>query len=163
MPAQPTAPLVESFEAFYAREYRPVVALAYALTGDSAEAEDLAQEAFIAAYRSWDSIDHPARWVRSAISNKAMSWWRRSYSAKRATKLMYQPDQGIVELPADSNDFWRQVRELPRRQAQVIALYYLDDQSTEEVAVTLGCATSTVRIHLTRGRRALAAQLGVTE
>jgi len=42
---------VEAFESFYSREYRKVVALAYALSGSRIGAEDLAQEAFIAALR----------------------------------------------------------------------------------------------------------------
>ncbi len=40
-----------AFDAFYAEHYRAVVGLAYALSGSRLAAEDIAQEAFVAAYR----------------------------------------------------------------------------------------------------------------
>lgn len=46
----------ESFEAFYQREYRVVVALAYGLSGSRVAAEELAQEAFLAAHRDWERV-----------------------------------------------------------------------------------------------------------
>ena len=55
--------------------------------------------------------------------------------------------------------FWAEVRQLPRRQAQVIALHYMYDLSVADVAATLGCAEGTVKVHLSRGRAALAPRL----
>lgn len=46
----------ETFEDFYVREFPAVVGLAYALSGSRSGAEDLAQEAFLAAHRGWDRI-----------------------------------------------------------------------------------------------------------
>lgn len=154
--------LVESFESFVIREYRPVLALAFALTGDRATAEDLAQETFLAAFRTWSTISNPGRWVRATVSNRAMSWWRRTYAARRAiTRLAGSSAPEVWEMPEDTGEFWDEVRRLPRRQAQAVTLYYLEDQSAEEIGALLGCEPSTVRIHLSRGRRALASRLGV--
>jgi DNA-directed RNA polymerase specialized sigma24 family protein len=61
--AAPTPLRGEQFEAFYRREYRLVVALAYSLSGNRTAAEDLAQEAMAQAYRDWDRItamEYPA-------------------------------------------------------------------------------------------------------
>jgi RNA polymerase sigma-70 factor, ECF subfamily len=55
--------------------------------------------------------------------------------------------------------FWRTVRSLPPRQAQCVALYYLEDRSAEEIAEILHCAVSTVRVHLHRGRLILEERL----
>jgi sigma-70-like protein len=44
------------FEYFYLQEYPKVVALAYALSGSSTGVEDIAQEAFLRAYRDWDRL-----------------------------------------------------------------------------------------------------------
>jgi RNA polymerase sigma-70 factor (ECF subfamily) len=55
--------------------------------------------------------------------------------------------------------FWQQVRSLPRRQAQSVALFYLEDRSAEEIAEILHCSISTVRVHLHRGRTTLERQL----
>lgn len=155
--------LVETFDSFYLREYRAVLALTNVLVGDRAAAEDLAQEAFIAALGSWAEIRNPEHWIRAVVSKMAMSWWRRIYAERRARTRLYQPEGGIEEMPADSEAFWAEVRRLPARQAQAIALYYMEDRSTEEIGGMLGCDPSTVRIHLSRGRRTLATRLGVDE
>ncbi len=162
--AEPTAVVVvESFESFFAREYRPVLALAFVLTGDRAAAEDLAQEAFLAAFRAWGSISTPGSWVRATVSNRAMSWWRRTYAGRRAVTRLTGSEPTVWEMPEDTEDFWDQVRRLPRRQAQSISLYYLENRTAEEIAALLGCEASTVRIHLSRGRKALATRLGVDD
>jgi RNA polymerase sigma-70 factor (ECF subfamily) len=58
---------------------------------------------------------------------------------------------------ADEHEaFWAEVRRLPRRQAQVIALHYMYDLGAAEVASTLGCAEGTVKAHLSRARSVLA-------
>ena len=65
-----------------------------------------------------------------------------------------------VELQLPDPSFWEAVRSLPARQAQCIALYYLEDRPPSEIAVLLGIAEPTVRVHLHRGRTALATRLG---
>ncbi|MDP2624028.1 MAG: sigma-70 family RNA polymerase sigma factor [Actinomycetota bacterium] len=154
----------EPFERFYGREYRRVLALAHVLTGNRSLAEELTQEAFLEAYRQWHRLANPEWWVRSVVSNHARSWLRRRYAEVRAlTRLGPRREAGISEMPADTAHFWDQVRGLPRRQAQVIALVYLDDRPLREVAQILGCTESTARVHLARGRKQLATVLGVQE
>jgi RNA polymerase sigma-70 factor, ECF subfamily len=51
------------------------------------------------------------------------------------------------------------VRALPPRQAQAVALYYLEDRSIRQTAVALDCAEGTVRAHLAKARRTLARRL----
>ncbi len=55
--------------------------------------------------------------------------------------------------------FWDAVRRLPRRQAQCVALHYLEDRSVADIARVLGIGEATVRVHLHRGRSTLAAAL----
>ena len=64
------------------------------------------------------------------------------------------------ELPPEADALWRAVRRLPRRQAQVVALHYLEALAVLEVAAVLQCAEATVRVHLHRARTALAAERG---
>ena len=57
--AVPVALVVDrtaAFEEFYADQLRPVVALVLSLTGSRAVAEDVAQDAFAAAYRTWSTV-----------------------------------------------------------------------------------------------------------
>jgi len=79
-----TGEAFESFERFYRSEYRAVLAFAHVLTGDPGRAEEVTQEAFLAAYGSWAELDSPAAWTRRVASNKAKSWWRRRYAERRA-------------------------------------------------------------------------------
>jgi RNA polymerase sigma factor (sigma-70 family) len=55
-----------------------------------------------------------------------------------------------------SDQVWEAVRRLPRRQARVVALTYLDGLSRREVAEVLDCSDETVKTHLERGRARLA-------
>jgi RNA polymerase sigma-70 factor (ECF subfamily) len=149
----------------YRREYLSVVALAYGLSGSRGGAEELAQEAFLEAHRAWDRIsryDDPAAWVRRVVVNRSVSHVRRRVAEARAlTRVMGRRELPAV-LPESDAEFWRAVRQLPRRQAQAVALHYLDDLSVADVAAVLEISPDTVKVHLHRGRRALADALGLS-
>jgi RNA polymerase sigma-70 factor (ECF subfamily) len=151
------------FEVFYVEEYPRVVKLAYALSGSCSGAEDIAQEAFLRAYRDWDrvgSYEHQAAWVRRVAANLATSGLRRRVVEARAlVRLAARREPALDPLPAENADFWRAVRALPHRQAQAVALYYLEDLSIQQTATVLDCAEGTVRAHLAKARRALARRL----
>lgn len=157
----------EAFEDFYRREYAAVVGLAYALSGNRWAAEDLAQDAFLAAHRSWSRIaqfDQPGAWVRRVVSNLAVSAFRRRMAEGRALGRIVRRQSPVVgELSADDAEFWRAVRALPRRQAQVVALFYLEDRPVAEVAEILDMAPGTVKKHLYDGRHTLARRLRCQE
>jgi RNA polymerase sigma-70 factor (ECF subfamily) len=70
--------------------------------------------------------------------------------------------QAPQELHTGDDEFWIAVRALPTRQAQCLALHYLEDRPVVEIAAVLGIAEPTVRVHLHAGRRALAAALDET-
>jgi RNA polymerase sigma-70 factor (sigma-E family) len=151
------------FEYFYLEEYPKVVALAYALSGSRMGAEDLAQEAFLRAYRDWGrvgSYEHQAAWVRRVAANLATSGLRRRLVEARAlTRLAGQREPAVEPLAGEDAQFWAAVRALPRRQAQAVGLYYFQDLSVQQTATVLGCAEGTVKAHLAKARGALARQL----
>ena len=153
----------ETFEEFYAREFPAVVGLAFALSGSRTGSEDLAQEAFLAAHRDWDRVggfERPDVWVRRVVSNKSMSMFRRRYAEARAmARLALGTATTMPEISADGAEFWAAVRSLPRRQAQVIALRYMEDRPVAEIAEILGTAEGTVRKHLHDGRQTLSRRL----
>ncbi|MFQ5967161.1 MAG: SigE family RNA polymerase sigma factor [Acidimicrobiia bacterium] len=155
----------EPFDAFYQREFRSVVGLAYALSGSRWAAEDLAQEAFLTAHRQWDrvgSYDSPGAWVRRVVTNMSVSLYRKRASEARAiTRIAWQRQEALPELEPEDAGFWKHVRALPRRQAQALALHYLEDRPVAEVAEILQCSVSTAKVHLHKGRRALADRLGL--
>ena len=153
-----------TFEAFYERELKSVIGLAYALSGSSAAAEDLAQDAFLAAHKSWDRIgryDKPEAWVRRVVANMSVSLFRRKMREARAIARMNVPGAVLPSLAAEDEEFWEAVRALPKRQSQAIALFYLEDLSIAQIAEILDCAQGTVKAHLHKGRARLANKLGL--
>ena len=153
----------ETFEAFYRRELPALVAFARVLSG-SANADDIAQEAMLAAYRQWDSVallDAPAAWVRRVCANRSVSLFRRrTVEARALLRVGARREEAESEPMAEEHGrFWAEVRRLPRRQAQVIALHYIYDLGVADIASTLGCAEGTVKVHLSRGRSALASRM----
>jgi RNA polymerase sigma-70 factor (ECF subfamily) len=155
------------FDAFFAEQAPPILALLRALTGDAGRAEDLAQEAFVAAYRNWDRIsgyDKPGAWVRKTAVNGARSAFRRRAHERNAlARFAARPVAASVDVAdaAGSDEaFWLLVRRLPRQQAAAVAMHYLDDAPVADIAAALGCAPATARVHLHRGRATLAAALG---
>ncbi|MFV1969680.1 MAG: RNA polymerase sigma factor [Acidimicrobiia bacterium] len=145
----------ETFEEFYRHNYPRAVAVARALAGARA-AEDIAQDAFIAASRRWDDLVAPEYWLMRVVANRSRSVLRRRYVEARALGEIGSALAEAPELSESTEELWSVVRDLPRRQAQTVALVYVDGLSTEEVAEILGCAESTVRVHLHRARQSLA-------
>ena len=151
------------FEDFYLKEYPRVVQLVYALSGSRMAAEDIAQEAFLRAYRDWErvgSYEHQAAWVRRVATNLATSGLRRRLLEARAlARLAGRREPALEPLPAEEADFGRALRALPRRQAQAVALFYVEDLSVQKIAVVLDCAEGTVKAHLAKARHSLAKRL----
>ncbi|MEM9519717.1 MAG: sigma-70 family RNA polymerase sigma factor [Actinomycetota bacterium] len=152
------------FDDWYHQEYRRVVALVYTLSGSRTAAEEIAQDAFLEAHRSWGTISNyadPGGWVRKVAMNKARSSRRRRAAEVRAyTKHLGRERRLPAELPEPSHEFWSAVRNLPAKQAQVIALHYLEDRPVDDIADILDLSPGTVKTHLHRGRRNLAETLG---
>ena len=152
-----------AFDDFYRTEYGPVVGLVYSLSGSRWAAEDLAQEAFLRAHRDWDRVgafEHPAGWVRRVAINLAMSRLRRLAAETRALRRFTGGSPVAFPPPEPESDrFWSAVRSLPRRQAQVVALFYLEDRSVAQIAEVLDIADSAVKTALLKWRRNLETRL----
>jgi RNA polymerase sigma-70 factor (ECF subfamily) len=153
------------FEEFYQEEYRRMTALAYALTGRWDVAEDLTQEAFLRAHRDWKRVgamDSAGGWLRRVVTNLAMSRWRR-LRAEAVAVLRLNVNSEVPAPEPPHAGFWEEVRRLPRRQRQAIALRYVEDLSVAEIAAILGVAEGTVKALLHQGRSALRDRLGERE
>ena len=143
---------IEPFEDFYRREMPRLVALARGLAG-AATAEELAQEAMLAAYRRWATIaryERPEAWVRRVCANKATSVLRRRGNEAKALLRLAARPTAVVELEPCDEEFW-------------FALRYLYGLSVAEIAAILDCSEGTVKVHLTRARAALVRSLGEDE
>lgn len=161
---EPTGAGDAGYDAFARRERPALVAFGWSLTGSLATAEEIAQEALVAAWRSWDTVsgyDKPGAWVRRVVANRASTHHRRAGRESRALARLAGGVPDVIELPEPDAALWEAVRRLPERQAQAIALYYLEDMSVAETAVVLDCAEGTVKSHLYKARVSLARMLGL--
>ena len=136
--------------------------MAYALTGSAATAEDIVQDSLLEAFRRWTKIEDyedPVGWVRRVAINRCVSLHRRLTAETAAVTRLgtlpsYQPS-----VPQSEERLWAAVRQLPQRQAQAIALHYLEDLPVREIATVIGCSTSSVKVHLRRGRATLSTKI----
>jgi len=154
------------FDAFYRRELPAMVALAAAITSSTIAAEDLAQEALLRAYNRWDEIgayDKPGAWVRRVTINLALTNRKRVGAELKARLRLLGSDRTaghtVEAHPPRFDDVWSAVAKLPGQQLAAVALHYLEDRSVADIAEILDCSESTARVHLHRGRNALASLL----
>jgi RNA polymerase sigma-70 factor (ECF subfamily) len=141
------------FEAHAAAMYRTI--LAY--TGGRGDlAEDAVGEAFSRAAARAAGLRDPVAWLYRVAFNVANDELRR----ERREGLVVRDS---VQQPPDLSEVFEALKRLPPRERAVMALFYVLDLPVREVAARLGIAAATVRVHLTRGRRHLAALLGDEE
>ena len=161
---EPIVGFPEPFERFFEREKSRVLALALALSRLPFGAEDVVQEAFLRAYRDWERVgryDNPGAWVRRVTMNLATSRFRRLRAEAKALSRL-STNSVADELALVDDSLWNEVRRLPRGQAKVVALIYVEDLTSEQAAEVLGIGASTVRKHLSRARRTLKERIGDT-
>ena len=159
----PEVRVPDAFETLYRENYAAVVGLAYGLSGNRWVAEDLAQEAFLRAHRDWvrvGAMESPGGWVRRVAMNLARSRWRRLRSETRARLNLRSSIEETSPAPNPHHEaFWVEVRALPSRQAQAIALHYVEDLSVAQISKILEVAEGTVKALLHQGRDRLRRQL----
>ena len=159
---------VDQFELLVEEYQAKVFRLAYSILGERAAAEDLAQEVFVKiwkalpGYRGESSL---GSWVFAIARNTCLSHRRREASRRTssldvagvraaAESLHARPDRHGGEL--EVRDLLSRVPEKYRR---VLALFYLEDQSYEQVAEILRLPLGTVKTFLHRGKKELGALL----
>jgi RNA polymerase sigma-70 factor (ECF subfamily) len=149
-----------SFDDFYGAHFGALVAQLRAGTRDLAEAQDIVQEAFCRAWGRWDRLsdfDDPLGWVRRVAWNLAISRWRRARTVLRF--LARQRPEHVRGPGPERLDLDAALARLPINQRRAIALHYLADLTTAEIASECGVPDSTVRSWLHRARAALARDL----
>jgi RNA polymerase sigma-70 factor (ECF subfamily) len=155
-----------AWESLVRRYQERVFRLAYLLTGDADEAEDVAQEAFIRAFRSLSRFDadRPLQpWLLRITANLAHNRRRAAgrYRAalQRAAQDSPKPVEPGVErkssLRREAGALWQAVRRLSRLDREVIYLRHFLELSVADTADALGIAEGTVKSRLHRALKRL--------
>lgn len=157
-----------SFEDSIRQEYPRLLRLCTALTGSPTDADDLAQEVLLEAWRSRAALREqtvPFAWI-SAIARNVYLRWRRAQgrAAARTTRNVILDhlelaDDIDLELEIERRDLTAlldvAMGRLPAGTRSVLTERYVDDLPVREMAARRGVSEGAVSLHLHRGRRAL--------
>jgi RNA polymerase sigma-70 factor (sigma-E family) len=142
------------FREYVATRSRALLRTAYLLTGNTADAEDLVQAALAKTYLAWHRIEDPGAldgYVRRAIVNTHISWWRRRRVEEYPTDDI--PDQAVADhaIASDLQETMRRaIDRLPERMRAAVVLRYYEDMTEAEVAEVLGVSLGTVKSTVSR-------------
>jgi RNA polymerase sigma-70 factor (sigma-E family) len=147
-----------------------LIGLASLLVDDRSCAEEVVQDAFLALHRRWARLRDPnaaVAYLNACVVNGSRRKLRQGHRfALIAARIAESTEElvsaeGHVVTQEEMGRVRREIRELPRRQREVLVLRYYLDQSEAQIAATLGISRGSVKSHASRGLSALAARLEV--
>jgi RNA polymerase sigma factor (sigma-70 family) len=154
------------------RHQRFVFTLALRFTKNREDAEEVAQDCFIKAYRSLASFKQESKfstWLYSIVYTTAMTSLRKkrldtSSIDDEATYIQIENvssgfDSNDVENKSRSFYLTQAIEQLTADDATIITLFYKGEQSLEEIAQTLGIEANSVKVKLFRARQRLKEKL----
>ena len=138
------------FAGFFDREFGRAVKLAWLLTGSSAAADDVAQDAMLGVYRRFDQLHTPEGYLTRAVVNGCHNWHRRRHRDLRLVDSLGHatgtgPDVAAATLNTGEQYLLDAIHALPYRQRVVIIARYWADWDEATIAAALGCRPGTVK------------------
>ena len=153
----------------YAAYYRPLVQLAALLVGETATAEDVVQDSFVAMRAHWRRLrdsGKAAAYLRQCVVNRSRSVLRRQRVAGRNARQLL-PDMPSAEEGAlallERSAVVAALHALPARQREVVVLRYYADLSGPQIASVMGITQGSVKSHHWRALQTLRSVLGREE
>jgi RNA polymerase sigma factor (sigma-70 family) len=154
------------------RHQRFVFTLAMRFTKSREDAEEVAQDCFIKAYRSLDTFKQESKfstWLYSIVYTTAMTSLRK----KRVDTSSIDDEETYIQIENVSSGFDtnnvenksrsfylnQAIEQLTADDATIITLFYKGEQSLEEIAQTLGIEANSVKVKLFRARQRLKEKL----
>ena len=152
---------VVDFDEWVAARGDALFRLAYVLTGNRTDAEDVVQDALSRALPAWSRIleaDDPDAYVRRIVVNAHTSWWRKF---RRRESPVAEVRLGVTDDPdvAEQDRVWRACLALPPDQRVAVVLRYYEHLDYSEIADLTGVREGTLRSRVSRGLAALRTEL----
>jgi len=160
---------VSAFEGIVRRWQMPLVNLAYRFCHDRGRSEDMAQEAFLRAYRGlaqWRKDAVFSTWLFALATNLYRSELRRIPARTVSLEDIAEPpdtrpaDRGLEDIAYDRDlAVRRAVFALPAKYREALTLFYFHDMDVATASRSLGLPEGTVKARLFRGREILRSKL----
>ena len=162
----------DAFGQIVSRYQTLLCSLAYSATGSFTQSQDLAQEAFIIAWRQLPELREPGKlrsWLCTILKNRVYKTYRRdghepAHAAESletvqdmASREMLPSDQAITK--EEEMILWRSLEKIPEVYREPLVLFYREHQSIETVAANLELTEDAVKQRLSRGRKMLHEQV----
>ncbi len=156
---------LDALGVLYDRYHQMVYRTALAISGDTEAASDLLQDVYLRLHRFADRVD-PDRplepWLYRVTANLTCTWVKRRRWMRPLEDIaewLVGDTRNSPSRAAENADEWQQVEKaiaaLPLPQRTVIAMYYINDLSIQEIAQVLDVPVGTIKSRLHYGRRAL--------
>jgi RNA polymerase sigma-70 factor (ECF subfamily) len=152
----------ELFEAVVQPHYAPLIRRLVLVLGDRRDAEDVAQETYLKAYRSWDRFDGVdlRGWLYTIALRLAFNELRKR---RRWVGVLTRIQPRATWTDATDPDLWDALRSLDPRTRSALLLSAIDGYTQAEIAQILSAPEGTVASWISRGRAMLRRQLGEGE
>ncbi len=160
---------LEAFSELVRRHQERLFSFLLQKTGNRQDAEDLAQTAFLTAYRNlsrYRSRDRFTAWLLTIAHRQAISHFRSVFRRKRLYEEIEEDDDrhdpaSIAESREEARSLWRTARAiLSEEQHTALWLFYAEQMPVSEIGRVLGKRRGSVKVMLHRARNALAERLG---
>ena len=158
----------EAFGLIVERYQRLLCSLAYCATGRLTESEDLAQEAFVEAWRRLHTLREPEKlrsWLCGILRFKVSRLHRsegrepvRKAEILEAAEEMPSAEEPAANVAIDNEEqaiLWSALERVPELYREPLVLYYRENRSVEHVAAALDLTEDAVKQRLARGRKLL--------
>lgn len=150
-------------ETLYRRYTRAMYRVALRITGDSMEAEDVLQEAFVRAFRSLHSFKGDATfgaWLKRIVINTSINHLKRRRNEwvgldPHQVEVAAEEPSTTAALPWTMEQIQEAIRELPEGYQQVFCLYLLEGYDHKEIGDILNISEATSKSQYSRARRKL--------
>lgn len=158
---------IAAFEGIVRRWQGPLINLAYRFFRDRGRAEEMAQEAFLRAYRGlkgWRKDSVFSTWLFALATNLYRSEFKRMVPSTMPLEDVFEPrdprppDGGFEDKDRDYV-VRRAVFALPPKYRDVLVLFYFHEMDVSAAARSLGLPEGTVKARLSRGREILRGKL----
>ena len=158
---------IAAFENIVRRWQGPLLNLAYRFCRDRGRAEDMAQDAFVRAYRAlgrWRRDAAFSTWLFALATNLYRSELRRIPPRALALDEIPEPGDPRAAIPeggegSRAHAVRRAVLALPAKYRETLTLFYFHEKDVAQAARSLGVAEGTVKARLNRGREILRGKL----